>query len=271
MSVTLGSLLRHARGIKCTSQLELAVRLGVSQRHVSFIESGRARPSRELLIAWLAEVDAPKPMRNAALLQAGYSEGDAKDGKAELAHAISRSALAKMLQAHEPLPALSFDSDWRLVDCNSGCRWLSSVVMPGPWSEREDHRGLDLLEAAIHPQGLFSRMRNFDVVAPAMLMQVKAEAWTRPELTPKALDLEAFLVERFGPLPPVEFELCQPNLDIEFDTEFGVLSFLTIQSVFGLVQDISASSYRLELWYPNNKSTRDIVTAYGSPPSEPNL
>lgn len=230
---------------------------------MSFIENGRARPSRELLIAWLVEVDAPKPMRNAALLQAGFSAGGAADGKAEIARAITRSALSRMLQAHEPLPALAFYSD-RVVDCNSGCRWLSSVVMPGPWSEREDHRGLDLLEAAMHPQGLFSRMRNFEVVAPAMLMQSKAEAWTRPELTPKAVALETFLVERFGPLPPVEFALCQPNLDIEFETDFGVLSFLTIQSVFGLVQDISTTSYRLELWYPNDKSTPDIVTAYGS-------
>lgn len=268
MSEDLGNLLRHARGIKSTSQLDLAIRLGVSQRHVSFVESGRARPSRELLIAWLAEVDAPRPMRNAVMLQAGYSAAGASDGKMEVARAITRSALAKMLRAHEPLPALAFDSDWRLVDCNSGCRWLSSVVMPGPWNERADHRGLDLLEAAMHPQGLFSRMRNFEVVAPAMLMQLKAEAWGRPGLIPKAEALEAFLIERFGPLPPVEFELCQPNLDVEFETDFGLLSFLSVQSVFGLVQDISATSYRLELWYPNDKATRDIVTAYGCPASD---
>lgn len=262
MSIDLGNLLRHARGIKCTSQLELAFRLGVSQRHVSFVESGRARPSRDLLLAWLTEVDAPKPIRNAALLQAGFSLSGTPDGRAEVTHTITRAALVRMLQAHEPLPALAFDSDWRVVEHNAGCHWLSSVIMPGPWNERTDRRGLNLLDAAMHPQGFFSRIRNFEVVAPAMLMQLKAETWSRPELIPKAEAFEAFLFDRFGTLPPIEFEACQPNLDIEFETEWGCLSFLSIQSVFGLVQDVSPASYRLELWYPNDAATRDIVLAH---------
>lgn len=265
---SLGNLLRHTRGIRSISQLELAIRLDVSQRHVSFVENGRARPSRELLIAWLAEVDAPRPMRNAALLHAGYSAAGAIDGKSEVAAAITCSALARMLRAHEPMPALAFDSDWRLVECNAGCRWVLSVLMPGPWNERADPCGLDLLEAAMHPKGFFSRMRNVAAVAPAMLMQLKAEALSRPGLVPKAEALEAFFVERLGPLPPVEFDACRPNLDIEFETEFGQLSFLSIQSVFGLVQDVSATSYRLKLWYPNDNATRDIVTKYGGTTSD---
>ncbi len=258
---SLGHLLRDARGIRSTSQLDLAIRLGVSQRHVSFIESGRARPSRELLIAWLEEVDAPRPMRNAALQQAGYSASGAFDGKA--VGAITCSALAKMLQAHEPMPALVFDSDWRIVECNTACRWILSVLMPGPWKEFEDPRGFDLLEAALHPQGFFSRMRNIAAVAPAMLMQLKAEALSRSGLIAKAEALEAFFVERLGSLPPAEFDACRPHLDVEFETEFGVLSFLSIQSVFGLVQDVSVASYRVKLWYPNDDTTRDIVTRYG--------
>lgn len=264
---SLGNLLRHARGLKNTSQLDLAFRLGVSQRHVSFIESGRARPSRDLLIAWLTEMEAPRPMRNAALLQAGYSVG-VKDGEPEIAGAVTSSAIARMLQAHSPWPALAFDSDWRLVECNDACRWILSVVMPGPWREQDAPRGFDLLKAAVHPQGFFSRMSNLAAVAPAMLMQLKAEALSRPSLAAKAEALEAFFVERLGALPPVEFDACRQNLDIEFETEFGLLSFLSIQSVFGLVQDVSATSYRLKLWYPNDKATRDIVTKYGAPVSD---
>ncbi len=103
----LPTTLRQARKARRLSQLELSLRMGVSQRHVSFVESGRAKPSRALLMSWLQELDAPLVVRNAAMLQAGYAPAYSADPLGGPSLAQANEALVRLLRAHDPMLTLA--------------------------------------------------------------------------------------------------------------------------------------------------------------------
>ena len=127
---TLSQTLKEARQLRRISQLELALRIGISQRHASFVECGRAQPSRKVLLAWLDELKVPLAIHNMALQQAGFAPGYSRCqlGDAELAPA--REALAQLLAAHDPMPAMVLDARWNVMQTNQGARWLMSTLMP---------------------------------------------------------------------------------------------------------------------------------------------
>lgn len=152
-SPSLTSVLQQVRQQRRWSQLELSFRLGVSQRHVSFVESGRAKPSRGLLVAWLQELDAPLALRNHALVQAGYAPAYGSAPMDDPALAEADGALEHLLHAHDPMPALVLDALWNVVRLNRGGQWLAGVLMPtavaGPTAAP-----INLLDALAHPDGL---------------------------------------------------------------------------------------------------------------------
>ena len=127
---SLQTTLQTARKSKRLSQLELALRMGVSQRHVSFVESGRAQPSRELLLNWLHELQAPLALRNAALQQAGFAPVYRSGELADAVLAPAREALGRLLQAHDPMPAMVMDAAWNVLQMNRGAQWLATTLMP---------------------------------------------------------------------------------------------------------------------------------------------
>ncbi|QNK70343.1 helix-turn-helix domain-containing protein [Variovorax sp. PAMC26660] len=257
----LAQLLRHLRTDRKISQLELSLRLDVSQRHVSYIEAGRARPSRELLLAWLAELEVPTSVRNAALLHAGFAlpqEKMALDSP-ELAPALQ--ALRRTLAAHDPNPALVFDADWRTVDQNRGATWLWSLVMPElAASAGCQVRGMDMITALGHPKGLLSRMHEPWTVGSALLAQLHTEASATPALQARIQRLSEALTQRHK---PAEGSTSQPGhaapyLSFTFDTALGTLSYFYVQSVFALPQDVTLASLRMELWFPLDSHTAEV-------------
>ena len=127
---SLQTTLQTARKSRRLSQLELALRMGVSQRHVSFVESGRAQPSRELLLSWLHELQAPLALRNVALQQAGFAPVYRGSELADAVLAPVRDALAQLLQAHDPMPAMVMDAAWNVLHMNRGAQWLATTLMP---------------------------------------------------------------------------------------------------------------------------------------------
>ena len=127
---TLTSTLRQARVARRLSQLELSLRMGISQRHVSYVESGRARPSRELLRSWLQVLEAPLAMRNAAMLQAGYAPLYSAAPLGSPLLAGHDEALSQLLAASDPMPALVLDAHWNVLRANQGARWLLATLLP---------------------------------------------------------------------------------------------------------------------------------------------
>lgn len=259
----LPKLLRHTRNRCRVSQMELALRLGVSQRHVSYLESARARPSRELLLAWMREVDAPPSIRNAALIQAGFAVRPGDTGLGNPARGAARLALEQVLSAHDPFPALVFDVDRIMVDVNRGGQWLWSVLMPEYLASAAGKAAhIDMIDALIHPGGLFRRRRDPGAAGAIFLGLLRAEEWLRPSLRERADALAQALTQRFGSMPDEHpREPGRPALNFVFDTEYGPWSFIIIQSLFGLPQDIAVDTLRIELWFPADGATRAAVLA----------
>ena len=253
--------MQTARKSRRLSQLELALRMGVSQRHVSFVESGRAKPSRELLLAWLSELQAPLALRNAALQQTGFAPvyRDSELGDAVLAPV--REALGRLLAAHDPMPAMVMDVAWNVLQMNQGARWMAITLMP--WiAQLPPDQPINMLDAMLHPEGMTRHMTNLEEVAPALLAHLRDDASVAPELAPRVERLAAQVQQRLGnkrlALWPRQMA---PVLTTRFATGFGELAFFSMFSTFGTPQDITLASLRVEHVFAADEATRQVVVA----------
>ncbi len=253
--------MQTARKSRRLSQLELALRMGVSQRHVSFVESGRAKPSRELLLAWLSELQAPLALRNVALQQAGFAPvyRDSELGDAVLAPV--REALGRLLAAHDPMPAMVMDATWNVLQMNQGARWMAITLMP--WiAQLPPGQPINMLDAMLHPEGMTRHMTNLEEVAPALLAHLRDDASVAPELVPRVERLAAQVQQRLGNkrLAPWPRQMA-PVLTTRFATGFGELAFFSMFSTFGTPQDITLASLRVEHVFAADEATRQVVMA----------
>ncbi|MBP8287565.1 MAG: helix-turn-helix transcriptional regulator [Rhodoferax sp.] len=264
-SPSLRNTLQTARKSKRISQLELALRVGVSQRHVSFVESGRAQPSRELLLSWLHELQAPLGLRNVALQQAGFAPVYGGSELSDAALAPVRDALGRLLAAHDPMPAMVMDAAWNVRQMNQGAQWLALTLMPWIMQLPQD-QPLNLLDAMLHPEGMTRHMTNLEEVAPAMLAHLRDDASTVPELLPRVEMLTAQIQKRLGKRPLIHYfnsapRQTAPVLTTRFSTAHGELAFFSMFSTFGTPQDITLASLRVEHLFAADDATRAVIAA----------
>jgi transcriptional regulator with XRE-family HTH domain len=178
-SPSLVKTLQRTRKVRRISQLELALQLGVSQRHVSFVENGRARPSRDLLVAWLQALDAPLALSNEALLAAGYAPAYSEKRLDDPWLAEAGLALDRLLETHDPAPALVLDAEWNVVRMNKGAMWLATLLMPSAAAALE-HVQFNMLDLLTHPGGLADHVMNIEDVGPRFLWILRNDAAVRP-------------------------------------------------------------------------------------------
>jgi transcriptional regulator with XRE-family HTH domain len=257
---TLPITLQQARKARRVSQLELSMRLLVSQRHVSFVESGRAKPSRELLMAWLQALDAPLVVRNAAMLQAGYAPAYTASPLADPALAQANSALVQLLEAHDPQPAFVIDAHWNVLHLNRGGAWLAKLLMP--WVlDLPAGTPLNMLDALCHPEGFTKNMTNLDEVGPALLAHLRDDTSVIPSITSKVEAFAALLRSRHGSqsLNTGWPRSAAPVLTTRFTTSHGELAFFSMFTTFGTPQDITLASLRVEHMFAANEATRQIL------------
>lgn len=253
----LAEILRSLRRSAGCSQLDLSLKLGISQRHLSFVEIARARPSRDLLMSWLDALDASGSMRNAALIHAGFQPIHKPD---ESDDSLLREALEGLVRAHEPYPAVIFDPDWFAVSISDGgARLVQSITPDLPASLDDPMRGLDMIGAIAHPDGLLANAEDPAVIAAAFLRQFEAEAWARPSLRQRVRRCTAVLQARYGPLPSAARNPATPHLRLAFRVQGERLSFFTVQAVVGLPQNVTVDSVRAELWFPEDDVTRRFL------------
>ena len=260
-SPSLRDTLQAARKSKSISQLELALRMGVSQRHVSFVESGRAQPSRELLLSWLHELQAPLALRNVALQQAGFAPVYRGSEMSDAVLAPVREALGRLLTAHDPMPAMVMDAAWNVLQMNRGAQWLALTLMPWIAHFPQD-QPINMLDAMLHPEGMSRHMTNLEEVAPAMLAHLRDDATVVPELLPRVELFAAQIQKRTGkkPLPPWPRQMA-PVLTTRFFTEHGEVAFFSMFSTFGTPQDITLASLRVEHLFAADDVTRAVIAA----------
>ncbi|MBC7844697.1 MAG: helix-turn-helix transcriptional regulator [Gemmatimonadaceae bacterium] len=259
--------LRALRAAKGISQLALSLRLGVSQRHVSYVENGRTQPSRTLLAHWLDALDVSLPTRNALAQQAGYAPLFSHAALSDPDLALARHALSQLVTAHDPLPCYVIDANWNLLQTNAGGLWLSQDLMP--WLSGTPPNGpLNMLDLFSHPEGIATRVVNLAVVGPQMLRHLRHEAITYPAIAPRvqqvALRLNALLgVDvRSGGLGHAT-TAAPPLMTTQFRTSLGVLSFFSMFTTFGTPHDITLSSIRVEHFFAADAQTSDRLRALG--------
>ncbi len=255
----LRQVLRDARKQRGLSQMELALRLGFSPRHISFVEVGRSRPSRSLIERWLAEVGAQPSVRRAALLHAGFAPASDQARGDPRAPAIDHPTelMDQLLTVHDPFPAFAFDADWRIRRANRAARWLMGQVMPDYMRTVPTDGGLDMVMCCAHASGLLSNMRNPATFGYAHLAQLELEAVANPRLRPGVEALALSLAARFGERP-IEPAPSSP-VHFSFSTPHGQLDFLRFQCLIDLPQDVTLRSMRVELSLPLNDRTRDVM------------
>jgi len=244
----LGELLRHWRQQRGKSQLDLSLDTGISQRHLSFVESGRSVPSRELLSSVSDALNIPLRERNVLLLASGYAPLYSEQNMDNEDMAVITGAIDRMLQQHDPHPALALDRHWNVIRTNEAApRFFSSFI---DLEARPKPR--NLLELMFDPAGMRPFVDEWDKVAAGLLQRVRREA-VGQVLDPGL----AALLERLRKYPGVAalkptLASQSPVLPITFrrgDTRFSYFSLVT---TVGTPQCITAQELRIECMFPTN-------------------
>jgi transcriptional regulator with XRE-family HTH domain len=246
MTATLAALRKSRR----VSQLELSLRTGVSQRHLSCIETGRSRAGRETLLALLDALGATLEERNQALLAAGYAPAHAERALDAPEMAPVRAALAQLLDAHDPTPALVLDGEYNVVMANAGlARLLERLGLP---AQAMLSQPLNLLRAVFAPEGL----RALCVNEAELCGELWARAWREAEHLPRLRALLDDLRTTLRPWGAAEASGL-PVLALRLRAADGqVLSFFSAFTSFGTPLDITLASLKVEHLFPADEATR---------------
>src|SRR6476661_6631913 len=156
-ATAVGPLVREWRTLRRRSQMDLAHEVGVSPRHLSFVETGRSKPSPELVLALADRLDVPLRARNTMLLAAGYAPRYSELDLDAAPMRAARTALTRMLDAHDPYPGVVIDRQWNVVVSNRAVQALLADIPPHVLAPR-----VNVFRVCLHPDGLAPRTLNFD-------------------------------------------------------------------------------------------------------------
>ena len=253
-----GQLLKQWRSQRNFSQLDLSMASNVSQRHISFLESGRSHPSRDMVLALSAVLNIPLRQQNKMLTAAGfvavYSEFDLSDPEV----APIRRALEFTLRQQEPYPALVMDRYWNQIMINKGAENLIGWLTEG--AKLPDGIGPNLIKLTLHPQGIKQYVQNWEVVATHLIRRVYRETKAEGQAQQSQALFESLLaypgVEALLRSPAKEnWQL--PLLNTTFSKGDQQLSFFTTLTTLGTPQDITLQELRLECLFPADETTQE--------------
>ena len=247
-SPTAGALLRQWRQRRRLSQLDLACEAEISTRHLSFVETGRAQPSRDMLLHLAEQLDIPLRERNRLLGAAGYAPLYSQHELADPALAPARQAIEQLLKAHEPYPALAIDRQWNLLAANAAVApFLAGVPaeLLGP--------PLNVLRISLHPQGLAPRIVNLAQWRAYLLMRLQHDIDISGD--PQLVALQEELLSYPAPAEKAEPTPASVLMPLQFRTEHGVLSLISTTTVFGTPNDVTLAELALETLFPADDFT----------------
>jgi transcriptional regulator with XRE-family HTH domain len=239
--------------------LDLAGKLNVSQRHVSYVELGKCGASRALLIAWAGATVAPHGLRSAILQAAGYSD-ICHDGASSAGVTRLPRAVALLLRsAHFPA-IIAFNRRWRVLGMNASARFVCSSTMPGYWhSIGADPARMDLFDALLDSRGLMQNMINAPRMAHELLRQLQQEAWSCDELTARVSELAVTFGQRYAMSQAAARTVEQTMARLEFRTPSGPLSFHSLRCAHVDDPATSENSIHIQHWIPANSQTANVL------------
>jgi transcriptional regulator with XRE-family HTH domain len=250
-AVSIGTLIKHWRERRRMSQLLLANEAEISSRHLSFIETGRAAPSRAMVLRLAEYLDVPLRERNQLLSAAGFAPVFQERSLNDPLMAPARSAVEQILKAQEPYPALAIDRHWNLISANDAIAALladvdASLLQPP----------VNVLRLSLHPRGLAPKIVNLAQWRAHLLERLEAQIRITGDL--KLIALRDDLVSYpGGPVGPGHDEKVEDSIAIPFvlSTAAGPLSFISTTLVFGTPVDVTLSELAIELFFPADEQT----------------
>jgi transcriptional regulator with XRE-family HTH domain len=251
-----GDLLRQWRERRRMSQLTLALEAEISTRHLSFVETGRSQPSRDMVLNLAAKLELPLRDRNALLLAAGYAPAYAETPLDAAPLASVRAAVQQVLRGHEPYPAVVVDGRWTIVGANAGVALLLENVAPDLL--RPPVNGLRL---SLHPAGLAPRIVNLGEWRAHLFSRLRRQiALTAdPELLRLLEELRAYPCDQ----PEPDLDLPGPGavyVPLRLRSGDRELAFFYTVSTFGTPLDITVAELAIESLFPADAATADALT-----------
>ena len=251
-ALTFGTQLRGWRQRRRLSQLDLAVDAEVSTRHLSFVETGRAMPSREMVLRLANRLDVPLRERNGLLAAAGFAPMYAERSLDDPALRAAREAVEQILKAHEPYPALAVDRHWNMVSHNAAVAPLFALgIAPELLAPP-----VNVLRLSLHPQGLAPHIVNLAQWREHLLERVQHQVAVGGDTTLAALLAE--LTAYPAPSPDAAHAPLAANaiiVPLVLDTPMGRLSLISTMTVFGTPTEITLSELALETFFPADAQT----------------
>lgn len=247
-----GDYLRHWRQHRRLSQLDLAQDAEISARHLSFVETGRSVPSREMVLRLAEHLDVPLRDRNQLLLAGGYAPIYSEASLHSPAMLAIRETLRRLLKAHEPYPALVVDRWWNIVEANAGSRLFTDGAAPELLAAP-----INALRLTLHPDGLAGRISNLPEIRTSVLtsLQRQVTSTADPDLQDLYDELRGYSgggrAEAPGPA-----EVVVPMKLRHGDRD---LSLLTTIATFGTPLDVTVSELMIESFFPADEATAEYL------------
>lgn len=256
-----GDHLRDWRQRRRLSQLDLAQDAAISTRHLSFVETGRSAPSREMVLRLAERLDVPLRERNALLVAAGYAPMYRERPLDDPALAPARNAIDLILRSHEPYPALAVDRHWNLVAANRMVPHLmhgaDAALLQAP---------INVLRLSLHPQGLAPNIANLGQWRAHVFERLRHQVQATGDTALAALleELQGY-AGAVGADEHLEGELLGVVMPLRFRTPQGVLSFISTTTIFGTPVDVTLQELALETFFPaddfTSRALRELAAA----------
>jgi transcriptional regulator with XRE-family HTH domain len=255
-----GELLRDWRQRRRLSQLSLALKANVSQRHVSFVESGRTSPSRDMVLHLAEELDVPLRERNQLLLAAGFAPSYLERSLDDPNLRAARRAIDLVLEGHAPYPAVAIDRYWTLVAANASVTPFLTGVDPSLLAPPAN-----ALRLTLHPQGLAPRIVNLAEWRAHLIDRLRHQLDVTGDATLAALldEIRAYPApKRQARIEPANArDLASFIVPMQLESDLGLLSLLSTTTVFGTPVDVTLSELALECFYPADAATAERLRA----------
>ena len=257
---TAGELIRFWRNRRRLTQLELALDANVSTKHLSFVETGRSSPSRQLLIHLAQQLDLPIAERNRLLLAGGFAPPYLELPYDGAVMQPLRESLRRLLDAHQPNPALIVDGLWNLIEANRAAALLWDGADPELLRPP-----INMLRLAVHPGGLPSISSMTAACNAPLIHQLKRKSRDNAE---RALAELIDEIESYLPAEPPTAPATQPMVSLDLRTRLGDVSLFTIIATLGAPLEVTAASLAIETFLPANAESAARLRALAEPAAE---
>lgn len=254
-TLTIGDHLRQWRQRRRMSQLDLACEADISSKHLSFLETGRSQPSRDMVLHLAEQLDIPLRERNLLLVAAGYAPIFPERPLGDPALSAARKAVDLVVAGHEPYPALAVDRHWHMVAANAMVGRLmagiDAALLQPP---------VNVLRLSLHPRGLAPRIANLAEWRAHLLARLRRQVdlSADPVLAALLTELRGYPAPT-GAVPTAVRDYGEMVVPFRLNSPAGVLSFFSTTTVFGTPVDITLAELALEAFFPADAATADSL------------